>query len=42
MYNIMVGPRFDLTVVTLNFKSCPGYISKSIRCSKLILGREIG
>ena len=23
-------------------KSCPGYISETIRCRKLILGRDIG
>ena len=33
---------FDLAVVTLNYKSCPGYISDSVRCRKLILSRDIG
>ena len=32
---------FDL-VVTLPIKSCPGYISETVRCRKLILGRDIG
>ena len=31
---------FDLAVVTL--KSCPGYLSDTIRFGKLILGRDIG
>ena len=33
---------FDLAVVTLTYKSCPGYISETVRCGKLILGRDIG
>ena len=34
---------FDLVVVTLTpIKSCPGYISETVRCRKLILGRNIG
>ena len=33
---------FDLAVVTLTYKSCPGYISKIVRCWKLILGMDIG
>ena len=33
---------FDLAVVTLTFKSCPGYISETIRCKKLSLSRNIG
>ena len=38
---------FDLAVVTLksysfcDLKSCPGYISESVCCNKLILGRGI-
>ena len=34
---------FDLAVLTLNYKnnSCLGYISETIRCRKLILGRDI-
>ena len=32
---------FDLAVVTLTFKSYPGYISETVRCRKLILGRDI-
>ena len=33
---------FDLAVVTLMSKSCPGYISETVRCRKLILGTDIG
>ena len=33
---------FDFGVVTLTIKSCPGYISETIRGRKLILGRDIG
>ena len=32
---------FDLAVVTLTFKICPGYISRTVRCRKVILGRDI-
>ena len=30
----------DLAVVT-SIKSCPGYISETVRCRKFILGRDI-
>ena len=30
----------DLAVLTFNI--CPGYISETVRCRKLILGRDIG
>ena len=34
---------FDLAIVTLNFKLLAGlYISETVRCRKLILGRDIG
>ena len=33
---------FELAVVTLTIKSCPVYISETVRCRKLILGRDIG
>ena len=33
---------FDLAVVTLTYKSFPGYISETARCRKLVLGRNIG
>ena len=33
---------FDLAVVTITTKSCPGYISETVRCRKLILGKDIG
>ena len=33
---------FDLTVVTLTCKICQGYISETIRCKMLLLGRDIG
>ena len=32
----------DLAVVTLTYKIFPGYISETVRCRKLILGRDIG
>ena len=32
---------FDLTVETLTFKICPGNISKTIKCRRLMLGRDI-
>ena len=32
---------FDL-VVTLTYKSCLVYILETVRCRKLILGRDIG
>ena len=32
---------FDLAVVTLTFKFCPGNISETIKCRKLIVGRDI-
>ena len=33
---------FNLAVVTLSYKIfCPGYISETIRCRKLMLGRDI-
>ena len=35
------GLTFNLPVVTLNFKSCPGCILASVRCRKLILSRDI-
>ena len=28
--------NFELAVVTLTYKSCLGYISETLRCSKLI------
>ena len=33
---------FDLAVMTLSLKSCLGYISETVRCKKLIFGRDIG
>ena len=33
---------FDLDIVTLTNKIYLGYISATIRCRKLILGRDIG
>ena len=33
---------FDLAVVTLNFNFFPDYVSESVRCRKLIFGRDIG
>ena len=33
---------FDLSVVTLTYKSCPGYITESVRCRKLMCSRDIG
>ena len=33
---------FDLTVVTLTVKTLSGLISETVRCRKLILGRDIG
>ena len=33
---------FDIAVVTLTFKSYPGYILETVRCRKLKLGRDIG
>ena len=33
---------FNLVVVTLMYKICPGYISETVECRKLILGRDIG
>ena len=33
---------FDLAVVTLTCKILSGYISETVRCRKLILGRDIG
>ena len=32
---------FDLAVVTLSLKACPGYISETARCRKFTLGRDI-
>ena len=32
---------FDLAVVTLTLMPCPSYISETIRCRKLIFGRDI-
>ena len=32
---------FDLAIVTLTIKTCPGYISETIRCRNLMLGRDI-
>ena len=31
----------DLAIVTLTYKSCPDYISETVRCRKLILNRAI-
>ena len=31
-----------LDVVTLTYKIFPGYLLETIRCRKLILGRDIG
>ena len=33
---------FDLAIVTLTYKSFLGYILETVRCRKLILGRDIG
>ena len=33
---------FDLAVVTWPIESCPGYISETVRCRKLIRCRDIG
>ena len=33
---------FDLAAVTLSLKILSGYISDTVRCRKLILGRDIG
>ena len=33
---------FDLVIVSLTYKTCLGYISETVRCMKLILGRNIG
>ena len=33
---------FDFVIVTLTYKSCLGLISETVRCRKLILGRDIG
>ena len=33
---------FDLAVVTLTYKILLGYILETVRCRKLILGRDIG
>ena len=33
---------FDLAVVTLNLKSCPGYISETVKCRKLIIINLVG
>ena len=32
---------FDLAVVTLTYKFCQGHISETLRCRKLLLGRDI-
>ena len=32
---------FDLAVMTLTFKSCLDYMSETVRCRKLILGKDI-
>ena len=32
----------DLAVVTLTYKVLSGYISETVKCRKLILGRDIG
>ena len=34
--------NFDLAVVTLPIKSCPGYISETLTCRKLIHGGDVG
>ena len=33
---------FNLAIVTLTLLSCPDCISETVRCRKLILGRDIG
>ena len=33
---------FDLAIVTWILKSCSGCILETVRCTKLILSREIG
>ena len=33
---------FDLAVVTSSLKILSGYISETVRCRKVILGRDIG
>ena len=44
MCNVNAWLRFDfgLALVTLTFKSSLGYMSETVRCRKLILGRDIG
>ena len=35
----------DLTIVTLNFKTCPGYISETVKCRQVhtwLVGRSVG
>ena len=34
--------KFDLSVVILTYKILSGYSSETVRCRKLILGRDIG
>ena len=41
MCNILVWLWFDLTVLTLPLKSCMGCMSKTIRCGKWMLRRDI-
>ena len=36
------GPLFDLAVVTLTYKLVSGLYLETVRCGKLILGRNIG
>ena len=33
---------FDLAIVTLTYKILSGYILETVRCRKLIRGRDIG
>ena len=33
---------FEIAIVTLSLKICPGYSSETVRCRNLILDRNIG
>ena len=41
-HGVQMGVRVGVWVGGWQVKVCPGYISETIRCRKLILGRDIG
>ena len=42
MCNVIIWPGLDLVIVSLIFKILSGTIAETVKCRKLILGRDSG